>query len=93
MEHERQPLGGGEGIEHDEESKADRVGQQRLLLRLERALWADEGSGRCTPRDSSRRRLRERSMFRHTRATIVVSHPPRFSTSPAPDRLRRSQVS
>ncbi len=51
------------------------------------------GSGTCTPKDSSRRRLRDRSMFRHTRATIVVSHPPRFSTPPAPDRLRRSQVS
>ncbi len=29
---------------------------------------------------SSGRDLRERSMSRHTRATTVVSHPPRFST-------------
>ena len=51
------------------------------------------GSGKCTPKGSSRRTLRERSMFRHTRATIVVNHPPRFSTLPAPERLSRSQVS
>ena len=35
MEHERQPLGRGQGVEHDEERQADRVGQQRLLLGLE----------------------------------------------------------
>ena len=45
MEHERQPLGRGQGIEHDEESKADRFGQQRLLLRLELPVWADDGVG------------------------------------------------
>ena len=33
------------------------------------------GSGRCAPRGSSRRDVRERSMSRHTRATTVVSHP------------------
>ena len=42
---------------------------------------------------SSRRRVRERSMFSDTRATIVVSQPPRFSTSSAPERLTRSQAS
>jgi hypothetical protein len=42
---------------------------------------------------SSRRVLRERSTFRHTRATIVVSQPLRFSTPLASDRLRRSQAS
>jgi hypothetical protein len=38
------------------------------------------GSGTCAPKGSSRRDLRERSMSRHTRATTVVIHPPRFST-------------
>jgi hypothetical protein len=60
------------------------------------ACWnssSDDGSGRWTPMDSSRRRLCERSIFRRTWATIVFSHPPRFCTSLAPDRLRRSQVS
>jgi len=37
--------------------------------------------------------VRDRSMFRQTRATIVVNHPPRFSTPSAPERLSRSQVS
>ena len=47
------------------------------------------GSGTCTPMGSSRR-CAERSTFRHTRATIVVSQPPRFSTPLASDRLRRN---
>ena len=38
------------------------------------------GRARARPADSSRRDLRERSMSRHTRATTVVSQPPRFST-------------
>ena len=42
---------------------------------------------------SSRREVRERSMFSDTLATIVVSQPPRFSTPPVPERLSRSQVS
>ena len=47
-------------------------------------------SGRCMPTGRSRR---DCSMFRHTRATTVVSHPPRFSISSAPERLSRSQAS
>src|SRR5438445_1229810 len=42
---------------------------------------------------SSRRAVRERSMSKHSRATIVVSHPPRFSTSLGSERLTRSQAS
>ena len=44
-------------------------------------------------RDSSRRVLRARKMFRQMRATMVVSQPPRFSTWLASARLTRSQVS
>ena len=51
------------------------------------------GSGTCTASGSSRRDRRDRSMFRHTRATTVVSQPPRFSMLPASDRLSRSQAS
>jgi hypothetical protein len=51
------------------------------------------GLGRCASRGSSRRDLRERNMSRHTRATTVVSHPPRFSMPLAVERLSRSQVS
>ena len=39
------------------------------------------------------RTLRERSMFSETRATTVVSQPPRFSTSLVSVRLSRSQAS
>jgi hypothetical protein len=46
--------------------------------------------GRCTPAGSSRRAA---SMFRHIRATTVVSQPPRFSMAPGSARLSRSQVS
>jgi hypothetical protein len=51
------------------------------------------GSGTSTVSASSRRDLRERSMSSVTRATTVVSHPPRFSTPRAPERLSRSHVS
>jgi hypothetical protein len=43
--------------------------------------WASQGSSR------------ERSMLRQTRATTVVSQPPRFSTSLVSERLSRSQAS
>ena len=42
---------------------------------------------------SSRRDRRERSMSRQTRATTVVSQPPRFSTGFPPERSSRSQAS
>ncbi len=45
MEYERQTLGWGERIEHDEECKTDRVGQQRFLLRLELPVSADHRIG------------------------------------------------
>lgn len=52
-------------------------------------------SGRpaARPSGSSRRDVRERNMFRHTRATTVVNHPPRLSTPLASARPSRSQAS
>jgi hypothetical protein len=32
VQHEREPLGGGERLEHDQQRKTDRVSQQRLVL-------------------------------------------------------------
>ena len=32
MEDEREPLGGSQGVEHDEQRQPDRVGEQRLML-------------------------------------------------------------
>ena len=34
MKYESEPLGRREGIEHDQQGEADRVGQQRFLLGL-----------------------------------------------------------
>ena len=51
------------------------------------------GSGTLVSSGSSRRDLRERSMFRHTLATTVVSQPPMFSTASVSARLTRSQAS
>jgi hypothetical protein len=42
---------------------------------------------------TSRRALRAWCMFRHTRATTVVSQPPRLSTPLVSERLSRSQAS
>jgi hypothetical protein len=51
------------------------------------------GSGSDVPTSSSRRDRRTRSMSRHTRATTVVSQPPRLATASASERLRRSHAS
>jgi len=51
------------------------------------------GSGLWSLRVSSRRAVRARSMSRQTRATTVVSQPPRFSIPPASERLSLSQPS
>ena len=45
VEHEREPLGRREGIEHDQEREADRVGQHRFLFGLAHSLDADIGIG------------------------------------------------
>lgn len=51
------------------------------------------GSGTWTPSGSSRRVSRERSTFRQTRATTVVSQPPRFSTAAESERFSRTHAS
>ena len=51
------------------------------------------GSGASGVNGSSRRDVRDRSMSRHTRATTVVSHPPRLSMPVVPARLSRSHAS
>ena len=57
------------------------------------SMRSTTGSGRRSSSGSSPRVLRARSMFRHTRATTVVSQPPRFSISSASLRLSRTQAS
>jgi hypothetical protein len=74
VQNEGQALRGSQIIEYDLECQADRVGKQRLVLWPKLSLAADDRD-RGGPQ-SSRRRSRARSMLRHTRATIVVNHPP-----------------
>jgi hypothetical protein len=93
VEHECETFGRGQAIEHHEQGQAVLVGQQGLVFGPEAPLPVTTGSGRWTPNASSRRRLRDLSMFRQMRATIVVSQPPRFSTSLVSARLARSQAS
>ena len=40
VQHEREPLGGRERLEHDEQREPDRVGEQRLLLRVASSIVA-----------------------------------------------------
>jgi hypothetical protein len=63
------------------------------VLGIDPLVTAATGSGRCASKGSSRRDVRERNMSRDTRATIVVSHPPRFSTPLLSARLSRNQAS
>ena len=93
VQHEREPLGRAERLEHDEQRKADGVGEQCLLLGVASSSRLTIGCGTCVPSGCSRRDVRERSMSSETRATTVVSHPPRFSTLDVSDRLRRSHAS
>ena len=94
VQHEREALGRLEHLEHDEQREADRVGEERLLLGVDAVRRADDRVGherleRVLPAGAAR----ERSMLRLTRATTVVSQPPRFSISSASERLRRSHAS
>ncbi len=95
VQHEGEPLGGSQGLQHHQQRQTDRVGQERFLLGVASAIRTRSTvrSGTCASSGSSRRDVRERSMSRQTRPTTVVSHPPRFSTLLVSARLRRSQDS
>src|ERR1035441_10886911 len=87
-----QPRGSEEGV--DSFSLTAEVGVGHRGCSVDPAAYAARDRlGHVYAQGSSRRDLRARSMFRHTRATTVVSHPSRFSTPPASARLTRSQAS
>ena len=93
VQHERQPLGRRQGVQHDQQGQADRVGEQRLVLgRARRGRTTGLGSDGSSAA-TSRFVARARSMSRQTRATTVVSQPPRLSTASASARLSRSHAS
>ena len=78
----------------EERSRATHSAEQ-IAQAVQHSLAADAstGAGQESPTGCSGRRRRDRSMFRDTRATTVVSQPPRFSTSLASALVSRSQVS
>ena len=45
MQHEREALGGSQGVEDHEQRETDRVGQERFLLGVDPALTARDGLG------------------------------------------------
>ena len=84
---------GAERLEHHQQREPDRVGQQRLVLGVGPVGAVDDRLGHARAERLLRRVSRERSMFRETRPTTVVSQPPRFSTVAASVRFSRSHAS
>ena len=93
VQDEGQTLGRRQGVEHDQQRQPDRVGEQRLVRRIDRIGARHDRIGHVQPSGSSRRDLRVRRVLSETRAMTVVSQAPRFSTSVVSERLSRSQVS
>jgi hypothetical protein len=83
VQNERHPLGRTQGIEEHEQRGPDGVGEHEIVF----------GSAVSGSKLSSRRVRRERRRSRHTRATTVVSHPPRLATLRGSAWLTRSQAS
>ena len=108
MQHEREPLGRGEHIQHDQQGPADRVSEHRLVRRIAGGAtgagpaWPAAGpvraacsaaSGQESPTGTSCRCRRDRRMLSDTRAATVVSQPPRFCSWLLSVPASRSQVS
>ena len=81
VQHEREPLGRGSASRAPPAARdrPSRPAAPRARGRV-RPRGSRSARARGRPSGSSRRDLRERSMSRRTRATTVVSQPPRFST-------------
>ena len=95
VQHEREPLGRGRACRARRAAPArpSRRAAPRARGRCRRVAARRSARARRASSGSSRRDLRERSMSRHTRATTVVSQPPRFSTPLVSARLSRSHAS
>ena len=91
VQHEGDALLRRQHVEDDQQRGADRVGEARP--RDSGLAPAGHGVDRPGPSGCSPRARRERSMSRQTRATTVVSQPPRFSTPDVSARLTFSQAS
>jgi hypothetical protein len=93
VQHERDPLGRGQRLEDHEQREPDGVGEQRLLLRRRPVRRAEHRVRHARPDRVSGRAARARSAFRQTRVTMVVSQPPRLTTSSAPAALNLTHAS
>jgi hypothetical protein len=93
VQDEREPLGGIERLEHHHQRETHRVGQQRLLLGVAPIRDTHNRIGDMDTERLLTTSLTGCSWLRHTRATTVVSHPPRFSMFFPSERLSRSQTS
>ncbi len=93
VKHERDPLGGSQPLEDHEQCQTDRVGQEHLVLGIDPVSAIQDRLRHVHGERLLAPRLAGASMFRHTRATTVVSHPPMFSTSLVSARLVLIQAS
>ena len=69
VQHEREPFGGGQGVQHHQKRQADRVGQHRLVLRVgaARRLRGLLPGDRCVDRLLTPQRPRAKHVQRHPR--------------------------
>jgi hypothetical protein len=93
VQDEREPLGGESVSSTTSSASPTESASSASCSGLVPSAGSTIGSGTWTSSDCSRRVERERNMFSATRATTVVSHPPRFSTSLVSARLSRSHAS
>jgi hypothetical protein len=87
---EGQPLGGGEGVEHDHQRAPDRVGVLGLRGRVGHQVVGYAGRLRAETLAPGGSRAQ---LSRQIRETTVVSQAGRLSTSETSLRSSRSQVS
>lgn len=90
VEHEGQPLGRYQRVQHDQQRQGDPIGKERQLLGVavlgpaHQPVRHKGAQGRLTARGASAEHIQA------IRATTVVSQPPRFMLLPASLRLSRA---
>ena len=88
VQHERQPLGRRQGVQHHEQRQAHRVGQQRPVLGVVFAFRLDDRIRQVRDQLLAIWARRSRNVFRQIRATTVVSQASRLSMSLPSDSPR-----
>jgi hypothetical protein len=89
---EREPLCRPQRVQHDQQREPHRVGEQRLVLRIGAVLHAHDRFGQ-PPGVLLAARAAGSKHVEATRATTVVSQPPRLSIAAPSARFRRNQDS